>query len=459
MIGANLSVKKASVPLASRFGFAFGDLSFNLVWQGTALFLMYYYTDILGIPVVAAGAIYLAAMFWDAITDPLIAIFADRTRTRWGKYRPWLLFGAPAFAISYPLAYSGPGALPVDPVIWALVTHLFLRTAYTIVAVPFTSLQARLTHDAQERAVVAGFRMVGAASGGLMVVLLTPFFVSWYGEGREAHAYFVAACIASGIALATLWYSFFCMREPASDYGDPLEPIWSDLKGIGSVFLRNPPLMRVFGIVISGSLCLGMFGKNVVYHFKYDIQRPDLTMIGLLIPAILLILTVPIWVALAKRTSKRTALAIGAMIGLAGYLWFFFNSAGNLTYTFAAMGLAGIGSSAFAVMFWSMLPDTVEYGQAVTGVRAESKTFGFATFAQKAAVGINALLLGALLEWVGYIPNEPQSAETLLGMKAIMALVPAAGVIVILILLSGYKVDDAQHAQLLKDIESHPSKG
>ena len=128
MIGANLSVKKASVPLASRFGFAFGDLSFNLVWQGTALFLMYYYTDILGIPVVAAGAIYLAAMFWDAITDPLIAIFADRTRTRWGKYRPWLLFGAPAFAISYPLAYSGPGALPVDPVIWALVTHLFLRT-------------------------------------------------------------------------------------------------------------------------------------------------------------------------------------------------------------------------------------------------------------------------------------------------------------------------------------------
>ncbi|MEL7452335.1 MAG: MFS transporter [Pseudomonadota bacterium] len=155
------------VPLTVRVGFGVGDFGFLLVWQGTALFLMYFYTDVLGIAPTVAGLIYLAAMVWDAVTDPVIASLADRTRTRLGKYRPWLLFGAAPFALAYPLAFSAPPDwLPVSVVVWALITHVALRTAYTIVSMPFNSLQARLTSDAQERAVLAGFRMVGAASGG-----------------------------------------------------------------------------------------------------------------------------------------------------------------------------------------------------------------------------------------------------------------------------------------------------
>lgn len=445
----------SQVSLPVRIGFGGGDFGFLLVWQGTALFLMYFYTDVLGISPTMAGLIYLIAMVWDAVSDPLIATLADRTHTKMGKYRPWLLFGAVPFALSYPLAFSGPPAwLPLDVVVWALITHITLRTVYTVVSMPFNSLQARLTSDAQERSVLAGFRMVGAAFGGLTVVFITPVLVGIYGEGREAEAYFTAACLAGTIACAALLYCFFAMKEPDDAPTETTRPIWEDLKSIGPMFLGNPPLIRVFAIVVIASICLGMFGKNMLYHFKYHLNAPELAVFGLVMPAVFLILAVPFWVWLAGKTSKRTALASGTVIALIGYVGFFLNPTKDLTITLSMIALTGLGGAALAVMFWAMLPDTVEYGEAMNGVRAEAKTFGFATFAQKAAVGINAILLGLLLGWVGFEANVEQTEVTLLGMKAIMALVPAIGALAILLILRGYTLDRQKHADLVEQIEA-----
>lgn len=445
--------KAGQVPLKARIGFGVGDFGFLLVWQGTALFLMYFYTDVLGISPAIAGTIYMVAMIWDAVTDPVFAALADRTRSRMGMYRPWLLYGAVPFGIAYPLAFSGPGALPIDPVIWALVTHILLRTAYTVVSMPFNSLQARLTSDGEERSVLAGFRMVGAATGGLAVVFLTPVAVQIFGDGREAQAYFASACISGALATLALLYCFFSMREPDTA---PLrsESFLGDLKSIFPMFLANRPLMRVFGVIILASVCLGMFGKNMLYHFKYDLQRPELTVIALVLPAILLVLTVPVWVWVSKRSSKRFALTMGTVVSLAGYLLFFFNFENWLWLTFGSILVIGVGSSALAVMFWAMLPDTVEYGEVKTGIRAEAKTFGFATFAQKAATGINAVLLGVLLGVVGYEANAALTPETLIGMKAIMALIPAAGAVGILLILRGYTLDQTRHRQLVAELEA-----
>jgi len=446
--------RAAKVPIRARIGFGVGDFGFLLVWQGTALFLMYFYTDVLGISPATAGTIYLIAMAWDAITDPFFATLADRTRSRMGKYRPWLLFGAVPFGLSYPLAFSGPGSFPVDPVLWALATHILLRTAYTVVSMPFNALQARLTDDADERAVLAGFRMIGAALGGLAVVFMTPILVQSFGEGREYQAYLVSACVSGFLAVLALLYCFVSMKEPELGPAPPATSIFDDLKSIGPAFLANPPLIRVFAIIVTGSVCLGMFGKNVLYHFKYDLQRPDLSVVALVIPAILMILIVPIWVALSRRTSKRFVLTIGTALSLSGYLLFFCNFGNWLPLTLLSIVTIGAGSSSFAVMFWAMLPDTVEYGEAMTGVRSEAKTFGFATFAQKSAVGINAILLGFLLSAVGFEANQVQSEATLLGMKAIMALIPAVGAVIILVVLRGYDLDRRRHSALLQGIAS-----
>lgn len=444
------------VDLPARFGFGVGDLAFNLIWQGTALFLLYFYTDVLGIAPAIAGAIYLAAMVWDAVTDPVVATLADRTQTRFGKYRPWIFLGALPLAVSYPLAFTGtPAPELISPALWALLTHILLRTTYTIVGVPFSSLQARLTDDANERTILAGFRMFGAALGGLTVVFVTPVLVSTFGEAREAEAYFAAASIAGVISFLALMFCVAAMKEPshAPAAEETGTSILSDLRSIGPMFLNNPPLVRVFGIIIAASVCLAMFSKNVLYFFKYNLERPDLTLWALVTPAMCLFVMVPFWVMYARRTSKRSALLAGSGVAFLGYLLFFFVPAQPI-FIMSVIVLLGIGGSALPVMFWSMLPDTVEYGQAATGQRAEAKTFGFATFAQKAAVGINALLLGTLLGWVGFEANTAQSPETLLAIKAIMSGVPAFGIVVIVALLWGYDLDRQAHDALRRQLRS-----
>lgn len=449
-----------SITMLTRTGFSFGDFSFNLIWQGTALFLMYYYTDVVGIAPAVAGTIYLIAMIWDAITDPIIAALADRTRTKWGRYRPWLLFGALPFAVSYPLAFSSFEALPVSPVIWALFTHILLRTTYTIVGTPFNSLQARLTDDAQERSVIAGFRMVGAALGSIAVIILTPVLVSKFGDAREAEAYFMAACLSAGFAFIGIMFCFFTMREPKEPtVKENLPSLWDDIKSIGPIFIKNPPLIRVFGVIVIGSICLSMFSKNILYYFKYDVGRPELIMWALFLPVLLFMLMVPIWVWVAGRKSKKTALTIGMTIALFGYLAFFFNPSHSTEMIMATILLISLGTSSLPVMFWSMLPDTVEYGEAISGIRAEAKTFGFGTFAQKSAIGINALILGFLLSSIGFEANEALSESTLLAMKAVMALVPALGTVLIIGILYGYDLDQKRHAELKTIIRNRKEAG
>lgn len=246
------------------------------------------------------------------------------------------------------------------------------------------------------------------------------------------------------------------MREPGID-GDLASEstLIADIAAIPGLFRSNGPLIRVFGVIVIGSVCLGMFGKNVLYHFKYDVGREDLTTIALVFPAILLVVTTPFWVWLSKRRSKRDALSLGLVIAMAGYILFLLNPSHFLPGLFVAIALIGLGSASLPVMFWAMLPDTIEYGEYRTGIRAESRTFGFATFAQKAAVGINALLLGALLSWAGFEANAVQSQGTLTAMKAIMAIVPAAGTIAILAILRGYKLDRATHDDIVQRLEDH----
>ena len=435
----------------NRFAFGVGDLSFNLVWQGTALFLMYFYTDVLGLAPEVAGAIYLAAMVWDAVTDPLIATLADRTRTRWGKYKPWLAIGVIPFAMTYLLAFLDPSEwLSVPLEVWALLTHLALRTCYTIVGVPFSAMQARITSSAHERSVIAGFRMFGAATGGMAVVTLTPLFIASYSASEEATAYFHAASCSALIALAALLFFTVVVREPTFPLGIKSErkSLFADVRSMVGMVLSNPPLMRVVTVIVLASICLSMFSKSTLYFFKYNLQRPDLSMYALLIPAVALLVMSPLWVTLSGKTSKQATLLLGTGMAFLGYVAFLLVPSEPVP-VFVCIVIVAIGGSSLPIMFWSMLPDTIEFGQWRTGERAEAKTYGLATFAQKAAVGVNALLLGALLAVVGFEPNAALGEQTLAAMKLLMAGVPALGALLIVLVVWKYEIDHETHERIL----------
>lgn len=441
------------VALPSRIAFGVGDFGFLLVWQGTTLFLMYFYTDVLGISPAVAGLIYMTAMVWDAITDPIIATIAERSNSRWGKYRPWIFAGALPFGLSYVLAFTTPIGGLIVPWLWALMTHILLRTAYTVASMPFNAMQARLTSNAHERTVLSGFRAVGAASGALAISFLTPTIVFEFGQGDEQFGYLIAAALAGALASVGLLYCAIVMREPANAAPSTVSAsFFTDLIRIVPVIAKNDQLLRVLGIIVMGSICMGMFGKNVLYFFKYDVGQPDLATPALVLPAFLMIVFTPVWVQVAKRLSKANAMMIGLGIALSGYIAFFFAPSENLAVVFVLIAIIGIGASCLPVIFWAMVPDTIDYGELQTNVRAETRTFGLATFAQKAAVGVNALLLGSLLTWAGFEANTDQSEQTLEAMRAIMALVPAVGVIALLWLLHGYKLDQLEHRRILTEL-------
>mgnify|MGYP003879858981 CR=1 FL=1 len=443
--------------IPAKFGFATGDFAFNLFWNGIGLFMMFFYTDVLGIDPRIAGTIYFIASVWDAVTDPAMGVLADRTRTRWGRYRPYLLFGAVPLALSYPLAFSNPGLTGAALVAWALFTHCTLRTTYTIVSIPYSSLSARLTNDADERAGLAGWRMIGAASGGLTVAVSTPILAQHLGQGSEANGYFWAACLMGALSVGIFWYCFAMMRERADSVAEKAATIPSlgaELSNFFGLFKTNGPLVRMFIAIIVVSLALTMFGKNILYFFKYEMNAPQLAPVALMMPALIMIFCVPLWVMVAQKTSKRTAWLIGGSIAGLGYLAFWFNPSPTPAFVFPIIAVIALGGASFGVLFWSMLPDTVEYGEWKTGVRHEAKVFGFASFAQKAALGLNALILGFLLQGAGYVANQPQTPQTLEAIRAMMSLIPLAGVLISFVVLWRYPIDAQFHRKLREDIAS-----
>jgi glycoside/pentoside/hexuronide:cation symporter, GPH family len=444
------------LPLRTKIGFGLGDYGFNLVWSGTGLFLMYVYTDVFGVSPTIAGAVYALALLWDGVTDPVMGVIADRTRTRWGRYRPWIAIGAIPLAGSYALAFWNPGFTGVALVIWIAFTHCFLRTAYTIAGIPFSSLQARLSDDANERATLAGFRMIGAASGALTVALMTPLVVGMVGKENEARGYLLAAMAAGILAIFIFAYVVAVMREPPeTEDADEPEPLLSDLSTFFDQFRTNTPLVQVFAIIIMMGIALTMFSKNLLYYFKYVLEKPEAATLALVMPALVMLFMVPVWVFIAKKTSKRLAWMIGSAIAASGYLAFYLNPVKEVPVVMAIIFFIALGTSGFGVLFWSMLPDTVEWGQAKSGIRHEAKVFGFASFAQKAALGVNALALGLLLDGVGYVANQDQTPQTLAGITAIMSLVPLAGILISVAALWTYPIDARRHEELRATIAAN----
>lgn len=445
---------RKGLPITTKLGFGVGDFAFNIVFQGTGLFLMYVYTDVFGLSPTIAGLLYAIALVWDAVADPIIGVLADRTRSRWGRYRPWLAVAALPMALSYALAFWNPGFTGLGLVAWVAFTHCFLRTAFAAANIPFSSLQARLSTDAKERTGLAGIRMMGAGIGGLSVALLTPALVAQFsGGGDEARGYFLAAIVAGIITLVLILYVVLVMREPADAEPAEAEPLLGDIGAFFQQLVRNAPLAQMFVALTLTSIAMTMFTKNILYYFKYVLQAPPgAERLALVLVPVCLIFVVPVWVLVANLTSKKTAWMIGSTIASIGFLALYFYPVRDPATTYLLTAVIAVGLSSMAVLAWSMLPDTVEWGEARLGVRHEAKTFGFAAFAQKASLGVSAFLLGLLLDAVSFTPNQHQSPEAQHGIIAIMSIVPLISVLGTMLVLAKYPIDAKCHDELKRAI-------
>lgn len=457
MNSTSTSTTAPSLRWPARCGYAAGDFGCNMYWQAIALYLYFFYTDVLNIPPATAGIAFGIASVYDAVADPVMGAIADRTRTRWGRFRPYLLLGTIPLAISFGAMFYVPDLDGMALVVYATVSHVLMRTCYTVVNIPYLALSASLSSDAGERATLAGMRMVCAAAAAVLVAALMPRAVSAIG-GKQP--YFVVACAMAALASVVLLACARSVREtpasaiaPAGDGASSvLKVAAADFLAFWGLLLRHRPLTQVVGCIVVLSVALTMFSKCLIYWFKYGLGRADLVPVALLVPALMVFLCSPLWALVARRHSKRSAWIAGSAVAAVGYLGFWLDGGHSIPLVLGWIALVGIGLSSLFVNMWAMLPDTVEFIEWRGGTRSEAKVAGFAVFAQKVALALNAVLLGILLESAGYVANQSLSAATLDGIKAMMCLIPLGGLALTVLLLWRYPISPAFHARMVAEL-------
>lgn len=443
--------------LGRKIALGAGDFGFNLYWQTASLYLLFFYTDVLGLPAATAGTIYMAALIVDALLDPLMGLLADRTRSRYGRYRPYLLFGGIPLGLLFAAMFMGPAGGDTASVVFAAATHIAFRTIYAVISIPYASLFARVTRDAQVRTNLTAFRMVFATLSAVAVAALTlPVVKALSTPEAPRHGWVVLAVVFGTLAtLILLLVAWATKGYDADETAEPSvvrPPILAALRSV----LANRALLVVLGSVVISSFCNTLFGKNLVYYFKYVIGKAELAGGALAFVALLAALCVPLWALVARRVGKRNAWLLGSIPGIAGLLLWHFGD-GVVPLLFVALSLQAISTGAYIVSYWSMLPDTVEYGEWRTGVRTESMVFGLATLGQKAALGLGAGFLGLALSHVGYAPNATQSPETLEGIKQMMFWFPLIGGLISAGLVALYPMDLAAHRRIVEEIAQRTS--
>ena len=390
-------------------------------------------------------------MLWDAVTDPFMGYVAERTRTKWGVYRPYLLFGNVPLALSFVLLFWVPpfeGAMLFS---FLLLTNLLHRTCFTIVSVPFSSLTPRITSDSQERTNLTGFRMLGAQTGTNLMALLAFPIIFWVGGDDESSGFLVLGAIAGITALAIHAVTFMTVKEPENDLG--IERVGGSLAEAAQAVAKNGPFWLVFSATLIVGITTIFFGNNLIYYTKYALNLHEYQGTILFTSGIIAFLSIPIWWAISNRIGKKLTWLISSSITLIALVSFYLYPISQLNELLVLVGFIGFGSGAGGILFWSMLPDTIEYGEVHTGVRSESSLYGFMTFAQKGSIAFAIIILGLVLDAIGFQANEIQTESTIADMKAIMTLIPIVGIASSLVIIYFYPIDAKMHKELLKQLK------
>ena len=435
----------------TRAAYGIGDYAICLYWSGVSLYLLYFYTDVVGISPMMAGWIYALGIAWDAITDPFMGYIAERTRTKMGSYRPYIYYGSIPLALSFVLLLWVPPFEETFLFIFLLTVNLFHRTCFTIVSVPYSSLTARITDDSDERTKLTTARMLAAAFGTFSISALAFPIVLFFGGGEESLGFIYLGLMAGFIAVVILLITVHYVQERPFKFSK--EELPSFLKVFKSVS-SNYPFWIVFSAILILISTYLMFNNNLIYFSKYALGFHEYQGLILGVMSGSTLLAIPLWAYFAIKLGKKNTWMLSMIFLFIGFSIFYIYPIVELQELLYILCFIGFGNGATGVLFWSMLPDTIEYGEWKTGIRTESSLYGFMTFAQKGAIAIAAVILGIILTNIGFEPNKEQTQETLSSLKALMSLIPLIGVLISLVLVYFYPIDKNLHKKLIEDIEN-----
>jgi GPH family glycoside/pentoside/hexuronide:cation symporter len=400
--------------------FAFGDFAFNLYWQSVMLFLLFYYTEALGIGIGVAATLFMAASIWDGFANFLAGLVVDRRQGRI-EYGLLLSLGAVPLSGGFILAYLPPLTPGWLGIAGVFVGHLLFRTAYAAVNVPYLAMSARISADEGDRAFVAGCRMLFGTLAAVAVALATVPLGAWISGTAEGPApYFSSAILFALIAAAVLVIVGRTYREdPGVASSRPL-PVMDALRSLAA----NRAYVTLNAAMMAMIVAVTVLNKSVLYYFKYALGDPDGGQLALASMSLISAIAIPLWMFLRKRFGLRLLWFAASVLACVGLVLF----AANGIHEPAAMQGFLIAMQAMIVglnfIFWAMLPNTIEYGERETGFHVEGTVFGMAALLQRIAIGVATAIFGWSFDKAGYVANVQQSEATLTALRMIVALVP-----------------------------------
>jgi len=437
-----------------KIGYGLGDTASHFVWDMVGFWLMFFYTDVYGISAIAAGTIMLIARFWDMAIDPLIGIVSDRTNTKWGKFRPYILFGALPYAVLAILTFTTPNFGETGKIIYAGATYILLMTAYASVNLPYSALGAVMTNDTYERAGLNTYRFIAGFAGQFIVTGLALTLAKFFGGGDKAQGFQSTVILFAILSLVFFFITFKATKER-------VHPPKSQVNSLGADF-RNLFTNKAWIILaIVGIVSFIMFAIQnaaVVYYFKYYIGKEENVQLFNVIGTIALIVALPFSKPLAKRFGNRNVFMASSVISGIFFIAIYIPAAHNIITIYVFNIIAKMAYAPAVPLLWTMIADSADYGEWKTGRRATGLYFSAAVFAQKAGWGIGAALVGVILSMFNYVANEVQTDTSITGIKLLVSVIPGVLYMTCSIFMFFYNIDAGTTDLIKKELEARREK-
>jgi GPH family glycoside/pentoside/hexuronide:cation symporter len=443
---------KDILPRRTKLLFSTGDLSTSIPLAIIMFFQLYFLTDVVGLrPDLAGWAVGLGRI-WDAVNDPLFGLLSDRIRTRWGRRRVFLLFGAVPLGVSFAMMWLVPPWGPLALTAYYTLVFILFDTVFTAVHVGYNALTPELTPDYDERSSLNGYRMVFSISGTLGAIILATI-LGWFIDDPRL----LFAVVGLGLGLVSMIPPLIVFRvtreRPAEEQPEPM-PVREALKAT----LSNRPFWLVMGLYLLSWTTASILAAVLVYFATYYLGVPDQANYFVLVAEGAAIAFIPLWVWVARRLDKRRAFILGTLSWIVVLLALFGLQADQLALAYVLAALAGSGIATAYVIPWSMVPDIIEYDQVSTGQRREGSYYAFASFFQKLATGAAIWAMGQALAFTGYITPTPGAAppqqppEAILAIRIFMGPVPIVLLVLSILFAWRYPISRQRHRALRDEL-------
>ena len=442
----------AKLSFMEKFGFGLGDTASNFVWGTLTSFLLFYYTDIFGITAAAAGALFLFARVADAFVDFGMGAIADRTNTRWGKFRPYLVWCCLPLAVVFVLTFTTPDISMNGKIIYAWVTYNLLMFLYSAINIPYSALSGVMTDDPLERTSLNSYRMSLAQVGGLAVNAMTLPLISFFGHGGadKQLGYQLTIAVFSVISIALFLITFFTTKER-------IQPPAAQKTDLAQDFLRLFSNRHWVIMFIAGLVALTFSvirGGAIIYYCKYylGVESKTINLLGLYqmdqisfflvlgnLGFIVGAVTTRYFVAAIGKKYSYIVTHAGAGLICASFYWI---TPEHVMVAFAVQLLGAYIGGINATLYWAMIADTADFSEWKFSVRTTGIIFSATSFAQKVGLGLSGMIAGLLLTHYGYVANATQTAESNHGILLMVSLIPAAGFLFIAGVFFLYGLDE-----------------